>query len=246
MTKRIYNLKKQAPDERDYSLSMVLLPHEAVKLPKQVDLRPKCPPIYDQGELGSCTANAGVAALVMLMDYRLEFSRLDQYYNERVIENDVATDSGAQMRDIGNAMNKYGVCREEFFPYDISKFANPPSAVAVADANSHKIKTYYAVANTDQIKQVIALKQQPVLIGIDIYESFESQKVAETGIVPVPKKKEQLLGGHAVCAVGYDDTKKWFIMRNSWGNNWGDKGYFYLPYKYFTKGFASDFWVLQN
>ena len=72
----------------------------------------------------------------------------------------------------------------------------------------------------------------PVVIGIDVYESFESDEVAKTGIVPIPGKKEQLLGGHAVCVVGYDDSKNWLIVRNSWGTSWGNKGYFYLPYKY--------------
>ena len=246
MEKHIYKLKKQETDERDYKLTSILDVYSAVKLPKSVDLRSKCPPIYDQFTIGSCTANAGVAARVMLNNLTTQLSRLDLYYDERVIENDVNQDGGAQMRDIGNALVKYGVCEESYFPYDITKFTNAPSVQANANALKYKIKSYYSVLTIADIKNVLALKQQPVLVGIDVYESFESDVVAKTGIVPLPKKTEKLLGGHAVLSVGFDDKKKYFIMRNSWGSDWGDKGYFYLPYTYFTKKFAYDFWVLQN
>ena len=244
--KRIYNLKKQAPDERDFHVKMLLNVHEKVKLPGNIDIRKQCPPVYDQGNLGSCTANAGVGARIMLNKLTVNLSRLFQYYEERVIENDIKKDGGAQMRDIGKAMVLYGICEESYFPYDITKFAKAPSAAAKTNALKYKIKSYYSVATTDEIKQVVALKQQPVMIGISVYTSFESDTVAKTGIVTLPKKSEQLLGGHAVLVVGYDDKKKWFICRNSWGTTWGDKGYFYLPYTYFSKGFAYDFWVLQN
>ena len=245
--KRIYNLKKQKPDDRDYKLESVLNPHAAVKLPKSVDLRPLCPPIYDQGQLGSCTANAGVAARVMLNKLNVNLSRLFQYYEERNIEGDINQDGGAQMRDIGKAMSTYGVCEESYDPYDITKFTNTPSTQAITNALNYKIKSYYSISTQTQIKQVLALQQQPVLIGIDVYTSFESASVAKTGIIPLPNlKKEKLLGGHALCLIGYDDKKKWFICRNSWGSSWGDKGYLYLPYTYFTKGYTSDFWVLQN
>jgi C1A family cysteine protease len=243
--KRIYNLKKQEVDNRDYQLKNVINLHSSVKLPKQVDLRSQCAPVFDQGELGSCTANAGVFARMFLSKETAVLSRLFQYYNERVIENDVDQDGGAQMRDIGKAMQQYGICTENDMPYDISKFKDMPTSEAYSNALLNKIATYYSVPDIDGIKQVVALKQQPVLIGISVYSSFESDKVAATGIVPIPKKSEKLLGGHAVAIVGYDDTKKRFIVRNSWGEGWGDKGYFYLPYSFFTKGYASDFWVLQ-
>jgi C1A family cysteine protease len=243
--KRIYNLKKQEVDKRDYQLKTIINVHADVKLPKQVDLRSQCIPVFDQGELGSCTANAGVFSRMFLSKETNLLSRLFQYYNERVIENDVNQDGGARMRDIGKAIQQFGICAENDMPYDISKFTVKPTPDAYNNALSNKITSYYSVPDMLGIKQVLALKQQPVLIGISVYSSFESKQVALTGIVPVPKKSEKLLGGHAVAVVGYDDAKKWFIVRNSWGENWGDKGYFYLPYLFFTKGFASDFWVLQ-
>jgi C1A family cysteine protease len=86
----------------------------------------------------------------------------------------------------------------------------------------------------------------PFIFGFTVYDSFESDAVAKTGIVPMPSKTELVLGGHAVMAVGYDDSKKWFIVRNSWGEDWGDKGYFYIPYDYLTnKNLASDFWTIK-
>ena len=111
------------------------------------------------------------------------------------------------------------------------------------NASTRKISSYHSIPDLNGIKQVLALQQMPVLIAIDVYESFESDTVAKTGIIPLPKKKEQLLGGHAIAIVGYSDLKKWVIFRNSWGL-WGDKGYGYIPYTYFTKGYASDFWLL--
>jgi C1A family cysteine protease len=244
--KRIYNLKKQTPDERDFKLKALLNVHAAVKIPKAVDLRHLCPPVFDQLTLGTCTSNCGVGARMMLDNEKIMLSRLFQYYEERSIEGDINTDGGAQMRDIGKAMSTYGVCIEADYPYDITKFKNKPTAAALKNALVYKVKSYYSVPDVDSIKQVIALKQQPVMVGIDVYSSFESDAASKTGIIPLPKKGEQLLGGHAILAIGYDDTKKWVICRNSWGETWGDAGYFYLPYTYFTKGYASDFWVLQN
>lgn len=245
-TKRIYNLKKQTPDHRDLQAKKLLNVHPNVTLPPSIDLRANCPSVYDQGNLGSCTANAGIAARVMLNNLNTELSRLFQYYMERKIEHDINTDGGAQMRDIGKVLLQFGATPEAYCPYVIADFKNAPTQTAVNQAQQFKIKAYHSVADMPGIKQVLALMQQPVLAGIDVYESFESNKVAANGIVPVPKPTEKNLGGHAILIVGYNDAKKWFICRNSWGESWGDKGYFYLPYEFFTKGFASDFWVLQN
>lgn len=242
--KRTYNLKKQITDSRD--LTVNLNPHSSVALPPVIDLRKNCPPVFDQGQLGSCTANAGMGALAMLKKDFTTKSRLFQYYMERKIDGTVKTDAGAQMRDIGKVLAGNGACDESFFPYVEKTFNKNPSIAATQNALTDKIKSYHAVPDVNGIKQVLVLMQQPVLSGITVYESFESDAVAKNGIVPMPKKSENILGGHAILIVGYDDTKKWFICRNSWGSAWGDKGYFYLPYTFFTKGYASDFWVLQN
>lgn len=259
---RSYNLKRSKPDARDFKFAHVMSPVAGVKLPSAVDLRSKCPSVYDQGELGSCTANAGCAALAMLKKTPATmFSRLFLYYWERFIENTVSDDSGADMRDIGKALQQYGCCLEKSDPYDITKFTSKPTDAAQKEANGYKVRAYHSIENLDGIKQALALKQQPVLIGIDVFESFESDAVAKSGVVPMPRKGEQNLGGHAVLAVGYKDahpvakffhslmgipSKGYLIVRNSWGVNWGQKGYFLLPYEYISGGFSFDFWVLDN
>jgi C1A family cysteine protease len=262
MAEHVYNLKRQHQDLRDFRHTMLLDPVDGVKLPKTVDLRPKLQfPIFDQGELGSCTANAGVAYKeYLLQDPKVALSRLYLYYKERELEGTINEDSGAEMREICKVLNQFGVCPEHDMPYNIGAFKSAPSTQAEADAAAYKIGAYHSVRTITEIKQALALRQRPVLIGIDVYESFESQTVARTGKVPLPNTtKEQALGGHAVLVVGYVDsafspyfsrlpvckTSGYLIVRNSWGPNWGDKGYFYLPYEFVTKGVAYDFWVID-
>ena len=242
-----YNLKRQVKDERDYSFKEILNVHPTVKLPKVADLTPLVPTyIFDQGDEGSCTANIGMYVRAMLEAAKtsIVFSRQFQYAMELIMEGNFPNDDGAQMRTIGLVMVKYGSCLETDDPYiagDIIK----PSTKATADALLNKIKSCYSVPNLTGMKQVIALKSQPVMFGIDVYESFESASAAKTGIIPMPKKGEKLLGGHASGGIKYDDTKKLIKFPNSWGSSWGDKGFGYLPYAYFTK-YAYDYWVLQN
>lgn len=240
---RIYNLTKDVPDGRDFKLHYE--PHTSVRLPSTVDLRAKCPPVFDQGDLGSCTANAGVGAR-MYQSVSTMLSRLDLYYCERVLEGTINQDSGASIRDICKVLNKWGVCEESFYPYDITKFTQPPSPAAACNAFKYIINVYHSLSTLDDIKNYLAFNQKPIIMGMDVYTSFESDKVAKTGSVPMPKKNEQMLGGHAVLIVGYSNTKKKLIVRNSWGTNWGMEGYFYLPYDYVSKGLAYDFWVIDK
>jgi C1A family cysteine protease len=241
---RLYGWKKQQPDHRDWKFVPV-----KVVLPSWVDLRANsgCPPIYDQGQLGSCTANAGVGSIGMLMIKerlpRISLSRLDLYWYERVLEGTTDQDSGASIRDSMKASNKYGVCYESLWPYDISTFTNPPTPAMQADAAKHKLKSYLAVGSVQDMKASLALGF-PVVFGISVYESFESSMVDATGMVPIPKTTEQYLGGHALCAVGYRDSTQRIIFRNSWGTGWGDKGYGYIPYSYLSNlNLAADFWT---
>lgn len=261
--KYVYNLKRDKFDERDRHFAHSISPISSVKLPSSVDLRYKCPPVYDQGELGSCTANAGCTCRAILANRpQLNLSRLFLYYEERNMDGTVQEDSGASVRDICKAVSKYGVCEEQFMPYNIEKFADPPSFEAIQNAQKYKINAYKKLNNLNEIKQSLALRQQPVLAGIDIYDSFESEEVAKTGIVPMPQATEENKGGHAVLIVGYVDknnmisliknalssneaSKGYLIVRNSWGASWGEHGYFYMPYEYVNKGYAYDFWLME-
>jgi C1A family cysteine protease len=235
-----YGWIRDNPDQRDhlYAAPVVAL----AALPASVDLRSKCPPVYDQGQLGSCTGN-GVAAAVhfdrMKQKLSPDFvpSRLFIYYNERVIENTVESDSGAMIR---------GVCPESEWAYDITKFADKPSAKCYKDALKYKAVSYQRIVQSlNQMKGCLA-SGFPFVYGFTVYESFEGQKVAQSGSVPMPAPKEKVLGGHCVVAVGYDDSQQRFINRNSWGTTWGMKGYFTMPYGYLTDpNLASDFWTIR-
>jgi C1A family cysteine protease len=322
MTKRRYDLRKDIADERDYKAAPLLKAAVAeVQLPSRIDLRPTCPPIYDQGQEGSCTANAGCANYSMLIGKPDQmFSRQFLYRMERDLEGTPMEDSGAAMRDICKALNKFGVCEEPFMPYTPANLFATPSAEASQNALNHRIMSYHSVANLKEIKQTLALKNKPVLLGMEVFDSMESQTMARTGVLPMPQKGEQNLGGHAVLVVGYvdgelpkasaqqveaektvetsattkillalearvaqleklvadltkvvanfinpqpqptpeptpqpepapvpvDPTKGYLIIRNSWGSDWGQNGYFFMPYSYVLDGHAFDFWMLES
>lgn len=246
---RRYGWTPDLPDHRDQVYSAPLA--QLGPLPKSVDLTSGCPPVYDQGQLGSCTANAIGGALEFdqlkqkLTDVFVP-SRLFIYYNERVVEGTVGSDSGAQIRDGIKVVAKQGGPHETLWPYVISKFTAKPSTAAYQDAAKHPAVLYQRLVQTiDQLKGCLATGY-PFVFGFSVYESFESPGVAKSGHAPMPAPHEKLLGGHAVLAVGYDDAKKWFIVRNSWGPKWGMAGYFTLPYDYLLNGnLSDDFWTIK-
>ncbi len=230
------------PDHRDHLYAAPLV--NLGVLPPQVDLRPACPPVYDQGQLGSCTANAIAGAIQFdrMKEHKPNFvpSRLFIYYNERVIEGTVNTDSGAMIRDGIKSVAKQGDVPETEWPYDIAKFAEKPPQKVYNDAKKYKVIQYQRVSrNFIQMKGCLA-SGYPFVFGFSVYESFESQQVAQTGQVNMPGPNEQEIGGHAVLAVGYDDAQQRFIVRNSWGTDWGMAGYFTMPYTYLTDPNLSD------
>src|SRR3984957_14921114 len=232
------------PDQRD--LFYATPPAVSPTLPVSTDLRKKCPPIYNQECLGSCTANAISGAIEfeqIRQNKKSAFmpSRLFIYYNERMMEGTVSQDSGAQIRDGIKSIGKLGVCPEKEWPYVITKFAQKPPASCYGDAVQYRALSYQKVSrDLNQMKGCLA-SGYPFVFGFTVYQSFESAQVAKTGLVPMPSSNEQTLGGHAVMAVGYDDSKQVFIVRNSWGPGWGLKGYFLMPYLYLLHpGLSSD------
>jgi C1A family cysteine protease len=110
-----------------------------------------------------------------------------------------------------------------------------------------KVIAYHRVVqNLQQMKGCLA-QGYPFVFGFTVYESFESDEVAKTGIVPMPNLNEQQVGGHAVMAVGYDDAQQRFIVRNSWGTDCGIDGYFTMPYTYLTDHqYSTDFWTIRG
>lgn len=241
--KHIFNLKRErnVPHPRKLKFSLT----KDVELPSSVDLRSKCPAIYDQGDLGSCTANAGCAAY-SFDDAKFSPSRLFLYYNERVDDHDVAEDAGSSLSECVHALERFGVCSEAHWPYDITKFAKRPSGKCYIEARRHVAVEAHQLSQTVQDMKACLAGGFPFILGIEVFSGLESDDAASTGIVPMPDQDEKSLGGHAVVCVGYDDSKNWWIMRNSWGN-WGDQGYFYLPYDYLTdQNISSDFWVIKK
>ena len=231
------------PDKRDY-LYKVIAPSVA-PLPSSIDLRPKCGPVENQGELGACTAFALTGNLEFLKN-KDSFSELFLYYNERLIRGTVGTDSGASIRDGIKTLTKLGDCLENFWPYVIEKFTLKPDEKAYVDALDYQILNYYRLNSLSEMKHTIN-SGFPFVFGFSVYESFESEEVTETGIVPLPSIDEHLLGGHAVMAVGFNEDKKHFIVRNSWGGGWGDNGYFYMPYEYLENSkLSSDLWTIRG
>jgi len=243
-----YGWVPDLPDPRDHTFAVAA--SVVASIPESVDLRDQCPAVYDQGQLGSCTGNAIAGALEFdRIKQRLEVfvpSRLFIYYNERVIEGTVASDSGAQIRDGIKSVADQGDCPEDEWPYDISKFADQPPQSCYDDAVKYKAVLYQSVNQNLADMQGCLASGYPFVFGFTVYESFESDAVAKTGDMPMPKSGEKILGGHAVLAVGFDNQDRIFIVRNSWGDGWGDAGYFYMPYAYLLDdNLSDDLWTIR-
>lgn len=232
-------------DTRDYKYAVTNKVQSDI-----VDLRSYCTTIENQGNLGSCTGQA-IAGAIELLNKRNnkqnDISRLFIYYHERLLEGTVNYDAGAYIRDGIKACYTYGAPLESYWPYDIAKFRIKPNNIAVSDALKRKVRLYERVANHNGCLDAIA-NGYPVTIGFNVYSSFESSTVARTGMMPYPNTRtERLLGGHAVLLVGYNKNTQNYIVRNSWGASWGDRGYFYMPFKVIQNPImSSDFWVIKT
>jgi C1A family cysteine protease len=237
------------PDHRDHMYAVP--PPVMAALPPSADLRADCPPVYDQGQLGSCTGNAIAGAIEFeqisqKMQSTFIPSRLFIYYNERDMEGTVNSDAGAMIRDGIKSVNQVGVCPEDQWQYDPNNFATKPDQSCYDTAAQHTTVSYQSVVQQlNQLKGCLA-EGYPFVFGFSVYESFEGPDVAASGHLSMPAPTEKQLGGHAVLAVGYDDANQWFLVRNSWGDSWGMAGYFTIPYSYLTdQNLANDFWTIR-
>lgn len=239
-----YGCRPDTKDARDH-----LFRPRAVRLPAAIDLRQHCPPVMDQGQLGSCTAHGITGALRYEMKKRgardVKLSRLQLYYDERVKEGTVGSDAGAEIRDGIKCAAKIGVAQETLWPYVVGKFRTKPSATAYKAAIKNGALSYQRVTvSASALKAAIAAGHTPV-IGLTLYDSFESAAVAKTGIVPMPEKREGVVGGHCMYVVGYGQKAGYFTVRNSWATDWGDRGDCYFPEQYLGSSlFGSDYWII--
>lgn len=258
------------PDSRDYTretneINAILKPSGGAgatgdsggAIPPKVDLRPLCSPIVNQGNLGSCTANAASGILEFFQKKAYgAFSPVSRLFIYKATRNlmKMKGDSGAYIRSTFGALALFGAPPEKFLSYDIEKFDSEPPAFCYSFAQNYKALKYFRLdeqGNTEpetlnSIKQTLN-QQIPCMFGFTVYSSIND---AKGGKIPFPERTDSVLGGHAVAAVGYDDSLKInnstgaFIIRNSWGTEWGDSGYGYLPYDYLTEGLAMDWWAL--
>lgn len=248
MVERKYGWRPDKPDFRDHVFS---LPWESKEtLIKGVDLRTtgKMPPVFDQGSTSSCTACAIGSAVEYDMHWQSRPdwtpSRLFIYYNEREMENTVSLpDAGAEIRSGIKSVAKQGVISEEMWPFDLNNLTIKPPETLYQEASKNIIKQYCRVPIKLHNIQNVLIHRIPIVFGMSLYSSFESDAVAQSGIVPMPSPTETMLGGHAMLIVGYNETH--FIVRNSWGPGWGEGGYCYIPIEYLTNtGLADDFWAI--
>ena len=261
---RRYGWKRQLPDHRDFKYTV---PSRILAaLPPSANLISLCPPVYDQSVLGSCTGNAiggghqfeqirqllpttGTSdAVVIAAAVAKSFvpSRLFIYWNERDMEGSTNEDSGAEIRDGIKSVVNVGVCPETLWPYDTSRFKDKPPDQCYQDALDHQVVAYYAVTQTLESLKGCLADGYPFVFGFTVYDAFESKEVAATGELNMPQPFESVCGGHAVMAVGYDDATQRFLVRNSWGEKWGKKGYFTIPYAYLLdSNLSADFWTIR-
>lgn len=240
-----YAWRPDIPDSRDRYLAL-----KKVTLPKFVNKLGTSNRIEDQGNLGSCTGNASTSAVEVILKLNTQLSRLMAYYNARTYINAVKEDSGAYIRDALKGLVKIGTSSETTWPYKISKFKTKPSAKAYAQARdltaALQVFEYARVENLTQLKQALA-QGIPVVFGFAVSETFDN--LPKSCLLPLPKRGEQMLGGHAVVAVGYDDRPKvpYVWVRNSYGNAWGLGGYFKMTQDWFTdkRRLTDDLWVLR-
>lgn len=253
-TRKNYGWKPDLPDVRDFKYKLSsFVPFQTTNNRYNLIM----PPIQDQLNLGSCTGNACASIMNFLylnghFQYKpkvspVPFSRLFIYYNERLIENTVSQDAGAQIRDGIKVLAAKGVPPETLCPYNVDKFTKIPSHAAWMEATKYKAIIYERLNNVI-LEQLVAclVSGFPFVFGFSVYESFETLKVATTGIVPMPLPTEQLLGGHCVWCIDYDADQRGFWCVNSWGSSWGKEGLFFLSEEYLTNtNLADDFWTIK-
>lgn len=239
------NWRPDRPDFRDYIFSSI-----PPVTPAKVDLREYCSKVEDQGTMGSCTGCAISSAMELILKKEkrlIDLSRLFIYYQERLLEGSVLRDAGAYLRTGIKSCFTWGAPDERLWRYDRKLLFTRPSPQAYEDALKRKVAEYRRCPDFTTVKNALA-GGNAVVVGFLVYTSFLSMQVARTGIMPYPNtRKERILGGHAVCLVGYDDVRQVFIAKNSWGSNWGDRGYFYMPYQVIqNQQMSSDFWVITR
>lgn len=248
-----FGWRRDRLDHRDQKLS---ISGPVFTLPSSFDMRLAAetagllPPVYDQGDEGSCTANAGAAVIDFERKRQglpfLTPSRQFLYYNTRALEGTTEFDAGGEIRDVIKTLAAQGVCPETEWPYEDGNLTTKPSPQCYSDALKLTALAYSSINQTAYaIKYMLARKKRPVIYGMSVFAQIQSAQAAQNGVIAMPGANEAPIGGHAVDLVGYNDRSREFVFRNSWGSGWGDQGYGYISYDYILDPtLSSDFWVI--
>lgn len=247
MITRKYSYIPDTLDHRDFYLARA-----STEQPTVVDLRPGFTyPVFDQGKLGSCTGSGWKKIVEFVrakekLAFQFPASALWIYYKERELEKTISSDSGAAPRDGAKAISKWGVAPEALWPYNVKKFTTKPPESVSLQAKKYKALTYSRVPQTAIDFQACLAAGFPFGVGFSVFDSFESNAVSVSGIVPMPGLNDAPIGGHFVVCCGYDSTRKKFLNLNSWSATWGMAGYFEVDYDYWLNpDLASDMWTLR-
>ena len=250
MTATHYGWTKDAEDLRDYRF-VPKIPPPALAAAVDLSAQPYEPPILDQRPLQSCSAHA-LSALMQFVRAKegmapLVPSRLFIYYNERVMANQVSSDTGATIRNGIKTIVKIGVCAEDLWPYDPLKYAAPPPQACYDAAVPHRAITYSRISGgADELASCLA-EGYPFVFGMSVFKEFGTAETAHTGVLGMPAGGDAPLGGHAVTAVGYDRAAQTFKVRNSIGTWWGMRGYFTVPQQFMeSRDCTDDFWTIRK
>lgn len=241
---------KDKLDPRDYVYKVNKNIVQA-KLPPKFTLSKTMPPVLDQDSLGSCVSNAVCNALGFLnlkinKPVNLK-SRLFNYYNTRVLEGTVNSDSGCQIRNAIKSCNQIGNCYEKTWPYQIARFKDKPASGTYVEAKNHKITVYQRVTQTRNAIKACLVSGFPIIIGFMCYNTLFNPSVERTGDILPPTRRDYIIGGHCVLITGYNDVTQRYEIMNSWGADWGKSGYGSIPYSYIENpNHAFDFWQIQK
>jgi C1A family cysteine protease len=238
-----FNIQPSLPDDRDY----IYKNDSTEVLRESVDLREWDTIVESQNSLGSCSANAITNAYELCVnrmypEYFTHLSRLFLYYNARVEYGIIEEDEGMFLKDGLKSLSKFGICTEELWPYNPENFTVQPTEECYEDAKKRKISKYQKLISIYYMTQVLNYNK-PVVFGMQIYDSFMDLN-ERISTVTFPSRKEKSLGGHAMCMVGYDLGKKLFLAKNSFGTDWGDKGYCWIPFDYVRQE-GYDIWTFD-
>ncbi len=238
-----FKIQPSLPDERDY----VYHSDTPEVLRNSVDLREWDTIVESQNSLSSCSSNALTNAYELMVkheypEYFVHLSRLFIYYNTRAEYGSITEDKGMFLRDGLKSLSKFGVCSEELWPYDLDKYDDRPTDDCYEDAKKRKILKYQKLISTYYITEVLN-NNKPVVFGMEIYDSFMDLN-ERISTVNLPSRKERSLGGHAMCMVGYDLDQRLFLAKNSFGSDWGDNGYCWIPFDY-IKQEGYDIWTFD-